>query len=172
MLKTLGPSPEAFQDVLKLQFNLVDLFNLGEVQMNNNMFSLFKWKDTRDAFTREQMEAKILTLLKRHFDVLSKRSDLSEDLNWGLYNAAIRKSMASFKENRKRLVLAAVSPSDAIGPGNIGYVRVLMCKDYTMDKEGFHTFQIDPHRSMPPKAMTVTPIKVAATKFMEKKVPQ
>ena len=51
-------------------------------------------------------------------------------------------------------------------------MRVLMCKDYTMNKEGFHTFQIDPYRSMPPKAMTVTPIKAAAAKFMEKKVPQ
>jgi hypothetical protein len=75
--------------------------------MDNNMFSLFKWKDTRDAFTREQMEAKILTLLKRHYDVLSNRSDLSKHLNWGLYNAAIRKSMASFKEDRKRMVPAA-----------------------------------------------------------------
>jgi hypothetical protein len=41
-----------------------------------------------------------------------------------------------------------------------------------MDKEGFHTFQTDPFRRMPSKAMTVTPIKNAATKFMESKVHQ
>lgn len=118
----LGPSKTAMEEFIKLQYNLVDLFNLGEVQMSTTMDSLFKWKDKRDEDTREKMRAKILALMVRHYEVLSKKIDIGRPLTWGIYNSAVISSMASFKEDRKKMIPSNVP----IGSGNIGFVRVLM----------------------------------------------
>ena len=55
MHETLGPSKAALEDAVKLQYNMVDLFNMGEVTMLISLRTLFKWKDTRDAATRASM---------------------------------------------------------------------------------------------------------------------
>ena len=47
----IGPSPVALEDAVKLQYNMVDLFNMGEVQMPPSLHTLFRWKDGRDAAT-------------------------------------------------------------------------------------------------------------------------
>ena len=137
--KNMGLSEEALNDALKLQYNLVDLFTLGEVQMNSNMDSLFKWKDKRDEAARSKMPNQVFNLLKRYYEVLRTKIDIGQELTWGIYNAAIRAVMASFKTGRKRMLLEA--PSNlVIGSGNIGFVRVLMNKDYPMDGNVFESF--------------------------------
>jgi len=117
-------SNEAYLDAMKLQYNLVDLFNLGEVQMNNTMDGLFKWKDPRTEVDLSDMAEKLGALLGNHFVVLRAKveSDIGRPLKWGMYNAAIRSLMASFKEKRKKSILNPVT----INHSNIGFVRVLM----------------------------------------------
>jgi hypothetical protein len=102
--KNMGLSEEALDDALKLQYNLVDLFTLGDVQMNTTMDSLFKWKDKRDEAARSKMPNQVYNLLKRYYEVLSTKIDIGQDLTWGIYNSAIRAVMASFKTDRKRMV--------------------------------------------------------------------
>ena len=111
-------------DAMKLQYNLVDLFNLGEVQMNNAMDGLFKWKGPRAEADLSDMAEKLGALLGNHFVVLRAKveSDIGRPLKWGIYNAAIRSLMASFKEKRQKSTLNPAT----INHNNIGFVRVLM----------------------------------------------
>ena len=79
--------------------------------------------------------------------------------------------MERFKEDRKRMVLG-ITDYVAIGPFNIGFVRVLMHKEYMMAGSGFQPFKKDTRKSMPVKVTTVTPIKNAAEKFIAEREPQ
>ena len=109
---------------MKLQYNLVDLFTIGEVQMTNHMDGLYKWRDPRAEADLANMAEKLGALLDNHFEILRAKveSDLGRPLKWGMYNAAIRSLMASFKEKRQKSTLNPAT----INHNNIGFVRVLM----------------------------------------------
>ena len=66
MNETLGPSKAALEDAVKLQYNMVDLFNMGEVQMPPSLRSLFRWKDARDVVIRTSLYLKVIKLLTSH----------------------------------------------------------------------------------------------------------
>ena len=152
MNETLGPSKAALEDAVKLQYNMVDLFNMGEVQMPPSLRTLFRWKDARDAATRVSLYTKLITVLTSHKELLNNRIDIGRPVTWGIYNAAIRAAMASLKEGRERKVMALEYASGQhipIGPGNIGFVRVLMDKDYAMDKPGWVEFQTEAKYVLP-----------------------
>ena len=137
MHEVLGPSKAALEDAVKLQYNMVDLFNMGEVGSASTFRSLFRWRDARDVVIRTSMYLKVIKLLTSHKDLLSKNIVIERPLTWGTYNAAIRATMASFKEVRLKKVPSLEHASGSylqIGSGNIGKVRVLMEKDYAMDK--------------------------------------
>ena len=89
---------------MKLQYNLIDLFTLGEVQMTNFMDGLYKWRDPRAEADLASMAEKLGALLDKHFEILCAKveSDIGCPLTWGMYNAAIRALMASFKEKRQK----------------------------------------------------------------------
>jgi hypothetical protein len=118
-------SDEAYLDAMKLQYNLIDLFTIGEVQMTNFMNGLFRWKDPRAESDLSDMAEKLGALLGTHFEILRAKveSDIGCPLTWGMYNAAIRALMASFKEKRQKPTIMNPAP---INHTNIGFVRVLM----------------------------------------------
>ena len=74
MHETLGPSKAALEDAVKLQYNMVDLFNMGEVATASTFRSLFRWRDGRDAVIRTSMYLKVIKLLTSHKELLSKKS--------------------------------------------------------------------------------------------------
>ena len=96
-------SSEAVSDAIHIQYNLIDLFNMGEVQMNNKMDSLFEWTDLRSPEERERMASKIPEILTCFFNLVQPVSVavFGRELTWGIFNAATRGAMVKLKEGRK-----------------------------------------------------------------------
>ena len=67
---------------MKLQYNLIDLFTIGEVQMTNHMDGLYKWRDPRAEADLANKAEKLGALLDKHFEILCAKveSDIGYEL--------------------------------------------------------------------------------------------